>query len=564
MADNSEIVKQTVTIDGHTIIIYNNRKPDSYLESDVYDPTNPSSGKYFPSLYSIVIKTDGSLWYVSARNEIDYSVTLTPCNIITADDVETAAKIVSYGNDKYCLYMDTRVSPYKLIVDAKVLFYGNSLKEYTLSIPDEDGTNQIISMYLDSTDKFVSDRIPMTSISPDIKAYKFPTNCHTTKKLTEGDVVTLTVYNNLGNVAATLNLYVRNAVWLNDLNSWTNPIVEFGVSCLQERGNEFYVKERQDPSHLNIQPYLVYSDGTKTLVNIDNQQCFMYGLEDFLPSYPGYSQQLIFKYFLGKNESALGTNDKFLVCSKKLVVVKTKDDYSFKVSVVPKYNDTTSQWYLRFFLYTDDRNGCYDITDQVTYDKNFGFNGSADRWGVEQHVVIDYETSVPLNLNEELPGSQSFYITVNDPKYYERYTIRDGEDSPMIYGSDGSVVRRPVLHYDRDLDVYFIPTSIFHNKEAVIESFYTLARPFFDTRTESAPPIPTHFIVRDSSNGQQLVHSATDLNDFGAAMNFIGTDRVPARGTVIVEFLKLIKDTYVVLYGVPVDVYYNSYNTENN
>lgn len=48
MADNSEIVKQTVTIDGHTIIIYNNRKPDSYLESDVYDPTNPSSGKYFP------------------------------------------------------------------------------------------------------------------------------------------------------------------------------------------------------------------------------------------------------------------------------------------------------------------------------------------------------------------------------------------------------------------------------------------------------------------------------------------------------------------------------------
>lgn len=129
MADNSEIVKQTVTIDGHTIIIYNNRKPDSYLESDVYDPTNPSSGKYFPSLYSIVIKTDGSLWYVSARNEIDYSVTLTPCNIITADDVETAAKIVSYGNDKYCLYMDTRVSPYKLIVDAKVLFYGNSLKE---------------------------------------------------------------------------------------------------------------------------------------------------------------------------------------------------------------------------------------------------------------------------------------------------------------------------------------------------------------------------------------------------------------------------------------------------
>ena len=564
MADNSDIIQQSITIDGHTVIIYNNRKPDSYLESDIYDPNNPASGKYFPSLYSIVIKTDGSLWYVSERNESNFSVKLTACNIITDADAETAAKIVSYGNDKYCLYTDTRVSPYKLIVDAKVLFYGNSLKEYTLSVPDENGTNQIISMYLDSTDKFISDRIPMTSISPDVKAYKFPTNCHTTAKLTEGDVVTLTVYNNLGNVAATLTLYVRNAIWLNDLNSWTNPIVEFGVTSLQMRGDEFYIKERQDPSHLNIQPYLVYADGSKVNINIDNAQCFMYGLDEFIPSYPGYSQELIFKYFLGRNESALGTNDKFLVCSKKLVVVKDKDEYSFKVSVVPKYNGVTSKWYLKFFLYTDERNGCYDITDQVEYDKDFGFNGTFDKWGVEQHVVIDYDVSTALNLSEELPGSQSFHITVWDPKTYERYTIRDNADSPVVFGVDGSVTRRPVLHYDRDLDVYFIPTSIFHNKAAVIESFYTLARPFFDTRTESVAPTPTHFIVRDSSNGQQLVSSPISLDNFGSAMNFVGIDRIPTGGTVIVEFLQLIKDTYVILYGVPVDVYVNVYNTENN
>lgn len=564
MANTTDIVQQSVTIDGNTIIIYNNRKPDSYLESDIFDPNNPSSGKYFPSLYSIVIKPDGSLWYVSARNEYTYAVTLTACNIVTAEDAETAAKIVSYGNDKYCLYMDTRVSPYKLIVDAKVLFYGNSLKEYTLTVANEDGENSIISMYLDSTDKFVSDRIPMTSISPDLKAYKFPTNCHTTANLTEGDVVTLTVYNNLGNVAATLNLYVRNAIWLNDLNSWTNPIVEFGVSCLQTRGNEFYIKERQDPSHLNIVPYLIYADGSKVDVNIDNTQCFMYGLDDFLPSYPGYSQTLVFKYFLGKNETALGTTEKFLVCSKELVVVKERSSYSFKVSVIPLYNTTLSKWYLKFFLYTDERDACYDLTDYVKYDKDFTFDGSYDKWGIEQHVVIDYDVSKVLNLNEEVPGSQGFWITVWDPKSYERYTFRDAADSDIIYGVDGSVTRRPVLHYDRTLDIYYIPTSVFHNKEAVIESFYTLARPFYDTRTESVAPTPTHFVIRDSQNGQQLISSPVDLTDFGKAMNFVGTDRLPSGGTVIVEFLELIKDTYVVLYGVPVDVYVGTYNTENN
>ena len=47
-------------------------------------------------------------------------------------------------------------------------------------------------------------------------------------------------------------------------------------------------------------------------------------------------------------------------------------------------------------------------------------------------------------------------------------------------------------------------------------------------------------------------------------MNFLGNDRLPSGGTVIVEFLQLIMNTYVVLYGVPVDVYVGTYNTENN
>ena len=136
---SSDTIQQSLNINGNTIIIYNNRKPDSYLESDIYDPDNPTSGKYFPSLYSVVIKTDGSLWYVSDRNESTHRVTLTPCSIITAEIENDIVKVVTYGNDRYCLYQDTRVSPYKLVVDAKVLFYGNNLKEYQLVRFDEEG-----------------------------------------------------------------------------------------------------------------------------------------------------------------------------------------------------------------------------------------------------------------------------------------------------------------------------------------------------------------------------------------------------------------------------------------
>ena len=128
----SEPISQSINVNGTTLIIYNNRKPDSYAYSDIFDPDNPQSGKYFPSLYSIVIKEDGSVWYVATRNENTYKVTLKPINIVKTDNPDTEVDLVSYGNDKYCLYQDTRVSPYKLVVDAKVLFYGNNLKEYQL------------------------------------------------------------------------------------------------------------------------------------------------------------------------------------------------------------------------------------------------------------------------------------------------------------------------------------------------------------------------------------------------------------------------------------------------
>lgn len=564
----STTIQTNVNINGSTVVIYNNRKPDSYDIDDIFDPDNPTNGKYFPSIYSLVIKHDGSLWYVATRDETNFKVTLKPINLITAEDNDDTVKIISYGNDKYCLYQDTRVSPYKLVCDAKILFYGNNLKEFELIHTGADGKEAIISMYLDSNDKFTTSRIPLAPISDEYHAYKFPTNCHTTDELVEGEPVIMNVYNNLGNIAATLTIYVRNGVWLNDLQSRTNPIVALDAECLQTIGSDFYVKERQDPSHLNIRPYLLYADGSKVYVNIDNQQCFLYGLEYFVPSYPGYSQTLIIKYFLNYRESAIGatntTTNRFLTCTKKLVVVKDKEDYSFKLSVVPTFNKGTLAWDLHYFLYTDDRDHCYQVDDYIKQDKEFNFVGNQTKWGSEQRVVLNYDFQKVLNTTDPLTGSQFAYITVNNPTEYERYTIRDNSDTTIVYGADSSLSRRPVIWYDADIMKYFIPTSIFQNKDAVIESFYRKARPYFDTRTETEAPEPTHFVVRDSLSGQQLMAGPISLDEYGTAWNIIDSANNLNGQTVVVEFLRLVDGVYLILYGVPVDVRLGEFNDEDS
>lgn len=565
MADS---IKTTIIIDGKSIILFNDTAPDFYRKDEIFDPDNPVSGKYFPSVYSVIIDAQGSLWYVYSRDETTYRVTLKPINLITEEDDSDTVKIISYGNDKYCLYQDTRVSPYKLVCDAKILFYGNNLKEFELLHANEQGEQEIISMYLDSNDKFVTSRIPLQPISDEYHAYKYPTNLHTTADLVEGEPVTMNVYNNLGNLAATLTIYVRNGVWLNDLQSRTNPIVALDAECLQTIGSDFYVKERQDPSHLNIRPYLLYADGSKVYVPIDNKQCFLYGLEYFVPSYPGYSQTLIIKYFLNYRESSTVhstvNNVKFITCTKKLLVVKDKEDYSFKLTPIPKFNYSTMEWELHFFLYTDDRESCYDVDDYVTMDEGYSFVGSNSRWGVEQRVMVNYDFQKVLNTTDPLMGTQIFYITVTHPNTYERYTLRESKDSTVVYGTDSALSRRPVIYYDAIEDLYFIPTSIFRNKEAVIESFYTKASPFYDTRTETVAPTPTHFVIRDGITGQQLISAPISLDNFGTAFTTLAGTPSLSNQVVLVEFELLVEGTYLVLYGVPVDVRPGTYNDEDS
>lgn len=556
-------------IDGKTLIIYNNRKADVYKKSEVYDPDNPKSGKYFPSLNSIIIDTDGSLWYVSARDESTFKVTLKPCNLVSLTQSET--RIISYGNDKYCLYQDTRTDPHKLVVDAKLLFYGNNLQEYALYQIDEEGNERCISMYFDNTDKFISNRIPMQYMSKEYPSYKWPTNCHTTVDLVEGEPILCRVFNNLGNVAAEITLFVRNAVWLNDLASFTNPIVKLDASCLQMRGDDFYIYPRQDPSQLNIQPFLVYADGTTKRLNVDQTQCFIYGLDTYLPSYPGYNQTIMIKYFLSYKEQAqhpeTSNQVRFLTCTKNITVVSNQNTHTAKLSVIPHRNLHTGNWELRYFAYTDERNKTIDATALTTLNTLSTFDGSSNTWGTEQVITVNYNLQSVFNTDNEVTGSQTFCITLWDPlTAYERYTIRSSQYSNHIYGVDGSITRRPVIHYDNKLDQYFIPTSIFENKEAVLEAFYHLAEPPFNPLSETEPPTPTHFVIRDSTNGQQLVANPIPLTEYGQAISLISGSPKLEGQIALVEFLQENNDTFSILYGVPVDVRLSitGYNTETN
>ena len=142
--------------------------------------------------------------------------------------------------------------------------------------------------------------------------------------------------------------------------------------------------------------------------------------------------------------------------------------------------------------------------------------------------------------------------------------VLDNNNTSIVYGTDSSLSRRPVIHYDVTRNQYFIPTSIFQNQEAFIESFYRKARPFFDTRTETQAPTPTHFVIRDTTTGQQLIAHPIEVEEYGTAWSTVATAPNLNGAVVLVEFLLEVNNNFMILYGVPVDVRIGVFNDITN
>lgn len=537
------------------VILFGETSPEVYKLEDIYDPDVDgsdvnASGKIVPAVKSILIGSNLELYVVIAVDPTTYKVTKEPANILNDDSV-AEDEIISYGNEEYKLYYDNRVNPIKIVIDSKLRLFGTNSAEYKLykSTGDSDLS---IAAYLDEEGVISGDRIPMVSSS----GVSYPADCHTLTSLSDGDIVELHIFNGVGMMTTVVLLTCKQATILNDLASGSNPVVEFNASASQSSGDNWMLYVGQAPDHLAIYPEVVYSDGTKEFVPINDLNCFLYGMEDVETNYPGLKYKLILKYFLAANvESTLteGT-DRFVTLEKWLYVdVKSKYEFS-KISVIPIWNPITSKWDLTYFGYYQNRNTFEDITSSITYTTGQEYDPNITMDQQSFQVEITY-------IPEDGDGSsethlQPITLTLKTPSDSEPYLILDDPDSSFVYGSIDAIHRRPKIEYDTSLEQYFIPTSSFGTEAIFLENFYTNASPPYLEATEIEAPTPTHFTIREVSSGRVLLAAPVAIDQYTLAFNMLNTGSVDqfVDTTVIVEFLTEYGSTYNILYGVPVEV----------
>jgi hypothetical protein len=559
------------------ITLFTPQNPIIIRMADLYIPLPlPATGTIIPVVGCFVIDVDNNntVWVVDAVDPTTHASTLSPARMLVSNTnpADSLTSIISYGNDVFRIYYDLRTSPIEVQPDTKLVVFGTDNVSYQL-VQNPGPSQTVISRHYDSSGTYTGPLAPMAVVVDSTgtphpgAAYMLP--CNVQVALTDGEEIFIEVFNSEGAQTCLISAFAKQSIIINEAISPSPIITAISILSTQSRsGNEIFIYEGQSIASLGLQVQLTYSDGHLRIVPIDGTQCFLYGTEDFVPSYPGLQQGLIAKYFLELTEtmsiSLAQLNRNYVTVETNLVVIPNGLQAGVKISVIPQWNITTSSYNLSYFLYSITRDRVINVTSLVTISSGTPYVPTY--FGGPQVLTLQLDMSLaePTLYSVSTIYQQTCIITLQPRIAIDRYTLKDATNAPVTYGLTLPGLPRPVLHYDSTLSQYYVP-SAFTSLPIFLQTFFTNANPPYDTTTETQAPTPTHFWLRDPSSGVLLSSAALPVTSFNAAMSIIGAglaNRYAGVGSVIlVEFLvQVTPGNYLLLFGVPCDVYPGVYS----
>lgn len=545
-------------------ILFTDVNPDFYMLSQIYDPTTNPTGQIIPRPNSIVIDPDKDnlLKKVASVDPVSFAVSYEPVTTsVLIPQLEEANEspdisLIDYGNMRLYLYFDTRDTPTKLTIDKKIVIIGDDAETYCIMSQDVNNNFIPISLHYDSNGVYVGNYVPLVEVNNGVDNLKYCPSCSTSIELQEDDVFYIHIFDYAGTQTGSIKIFGRTAL-VNNVLGDTTVIEGFTISGTQELGTEFYLYPAQDVDSLMLTPSLVYNTSTETEVPIDGSTCYIYGLENFIPSYPGQYADFLVKYFLGEFQQAVGSfvgssgGARFLLANKRIRVLTPGDsDHLLKISAIPVYIQSQSRYTVVFVLYEIGQVPRI-ITQYVHLSVPFEGN----------NFTSTQALSLSFNLKDIYPGLvndsvvyQNINIRLAPFTYVERYIISEPGDAINKYGVDSPTLARPVIYHDTTLQQYFVPTSKFPNVSLFLEAFYYKAKPLFDTNLSAVPIAPTHFSIRGTGSEGTIVTAPIAVDNYEQLWTITEVHDYLLNRNCIVEFLFDNNGTIEYLYGVPVDV----------
>lgn len=350
--------------------------------TEIYDPSNTGgTGVYVPNVDDLIVDYNQGFFRVTA---VDYTTGVSTLQIWNlpltpgsndGDDVLLGAGPGTIA-DSYRAFINTNTKPYTLALDSRLHIYGSTTTSVKIFIgTDISESGNVISQYYDSNWNLLGENIPLELVATtniNNRAIKAPMVGYTTTPLSDGELLTVVTYDDVGTVVSTAKVVAQNTNFIRTSDASLKYIKSISLDAgpFQNPSNpqNILYPINMPVANLNLFGVVTYSDGTTTRLPVDGTKFKIYGLENFLATQQGQTIPLVLVYTLSSNEyNYIGapSSSSTITAEYSATTAPVDGAYSVKMFIYPVWQNPVQGYALRFFLYNLDRKDVYDVTNLV-------------------------------------------------------------------------------------------------------------------------------------------------------------------------------------------------------
>jgi hypothetical protein len=365
-----------------------------------------------------------------------------------------------------------------------------------------EATGVVISAMVSTSGNITSENIPLIAVvvpNGTNVTQKTPNTAWSSEALTSGDIVTIVTYTAAGTVTSRDKFVVENTNYIRSINQSAKYVTN--IELISPFLSRTDVRLIECPINMLVQSMnfaakVTYSDNTFVTANIDGNKWQLAGLNMFVSTQIGKTDELALIYKLGAGELAFDASpalpDRTIIREYRIRTVDIDTYYSVKLFAVPVWNSSSSRYILNWYLYNLERSDIVDVTSQVEFSTTSpAFVG--DQYNSTQNLQVAFNMQKLGQNYSYFRHVQNVSVTLLAPGSSSTATqfFSIGYGTNTLYG--GPNVRG--LYSTDELNAGKLKVNVACGKTDVamwIQDIYRNLEPLYYSTNEPIAPAPTH------------------------------------------------------------------------
>lgn len=494
----------------------------------------PGTGLHCPNVKDLILDLTSGWYLVTTIDITTGKCTYIPWTLpaVTQNNV-VVDQLLGVGSgeqsETWRVYIDTRQMPFSMQVDGRLHLYRSDADHYKVFLGTDLTENGIvISASYNASGEFSGENIGLEHVGhDDINNWAIwaPAAGNTDRRLPDGEVVTVVLYNSSNNMLSHSTMLVQNTSLVRRTAAGLKRVESIGLRSpyLSDADpTQLLVPVNIDLKTAVMTAVVRYNSGEEMEIPVvldGTGKMSLHGLRWYVPTIQSYPKPLTLSYRLSEDEFSLThgvTETGFIAEPFSIKAIAADGAYSVRLYIVPTWNAPAARYDLDFWLFNIDRDVYYRVPRSMVEipDNELPFDGQDFttvqrlKFGVQLNNI---DTIMP---NYKHVQSAEIVLSKAGTEPGDKWQIKCDPSQARFFGAG-------VIAMNRFVNVNLSYLDLSNGAADVgewLDKLYYPLNHLFDDTTEVSAPEPTHFVIHTKTREYPFSVSAWDqefpiLND---------------------------------------------------